>query len=130
MRNKSTLAFILFLSIGFWSTAQVNKPSYCETVEKTDEEMEQLPWYGNNDYLDQIRDSAAFLFKGNMPVEERSDNSCPDIDGMLMIPIRFWIYRATDNDPAMPTDWQLQRMMDRLNKCPHCRRLQRRRRCL
>jgi hypothetical protein len=44
--------------------AQENTPTSCETVEKTDEEMEQLPWYGNNDYLNQFRtsDSAAFLF--------------------------------------------------------------------
>lgn len=97
--------------------AQENTPSSCETVEKTDEEMEQLPWYGNNNFLDQFRvsDSAAFLFKGDMAMEERSGNSCPDIDRMYMIPIRFWIYKETDNDPAMPTDRQLQRMMDRLN---------------
>lgn len=34
---------------------------------------------------------------------------------MFLIPIRFWIYRETENDPAMPTEVQLQMMMDRLN---------------
>ena len=117
MLKKLFFASLFLLWTIFPLIAQENVPSSCETVEKTDEEMEQLPWYGNNDFLDQFRtsDSAALFIKGNRAVEERSGNLCPDIDGMFLIPIRFWIYRETDNDLAMPTEWQLQRMMDRLN---------------
>ena len=109
MFNKFFFASLSLL----WSiipiAAQENIPSSCETVEKTDEEMERLPWYGNNDVLNQFRisDSAAFLFNGQSVIEDRSGNSCPDIDEMFLIPIRFWIYRETENDPATPTEVQL-----------------------
>jgi hypothetical protein len=113
MRKKTFYFLILSLLITSGVCAQEELIPRCGTVEKTDAEMELLPWYDNNDYLKRLRDSTAIIF--DPVVQERSGGACSDIDGMFLIPVRFWIYRETDNDSAMPDDRDLQIMMDRLN---------------
>lgn len=118
MQNKRhfILVFIVFILMPLSMLAQESSFPICETVEKTDEEMEQLPWYGNNAYLTVLRDSAKMLFTPpDEIVQERGGNSCPDIDAILMIPVRFWIYRESDNESGMPDDRDLQTMIDKLN---------------
>lgn len=83
----------------------------CETPERTEAEMAQLPWYGNNDYLFHVWDSL-----NAEPVEDRSGGACPTIDKPFLVPIQFWIYRASGPDNTLATDRQLQIMMDRLNQ--------------
>lgn len=96
--------------------AQSNSP-ICETIEKTDEEMERLPWYGNNTYLETLRDSAETLLNPIKELKERNgENMCSEIDAVLMIPIRFWIYRNNEMEGGMPNDRELQEMMDALNE--------------
>jgi hypothetical protein len=117
MTKKTIFILLLALCITLPLVAQEAANSSCGTIEKTDEEMERLPWYGNNDFLEQFStsDSASFLFKKQAGIEERTAGACPEIDGAFLIPIRFWIYRETDNDPDMPDETELQDMMDRLN---------------
>lgn len=114
--NKKTFYFlILSLWGGYRLLAQEEVFSCCGTIEKTDEEMELLPWYGNNGYFEQLRDSAQYLFSSEAAVQERLGSPCPDIDGAYLIPVRLWVYRESDNDPGMPDDLDLQIMIDRLN---------------
>ena len=108
---------LLFLSgIAFSLAAQQDTLPPCETVERTDLEMESLPWFGNNDFLDEFRNShdATSLFSRGLVADDR-DESCPDLEKMYLVPIRFWIYKEDANDDLFPNERHLQRLIDKLN---------------
>lgn len=89
----------------------------CWTVDRTEEEMEELPWYGNNAYLDQLADDVEDYLQSETEISFRDgEEDCFDVDSPMMIPIRFWFYQEVDNDPDMPTDLEMQAMMDELNR--------------
>lgn len=108
MFNKTTFTFLLFLWVLNQSFAQQEPLSRCGTIEKTDAEMEALPWYGNGAYLDQIRISRSSMLTGNTSVQDRDVSECPDIDAPFLLPIRFWIYRETDTETGLPNARELQ----------------------
>ncbi len=101
------------LAIFSFSSIIAQPTDSCGTIERTDEEMEQLPWYGNNEYLRVVHQQAASFTEDS--IENRSGSDC-DVENALMIPVRFWIYQASETDPGIPTQLQLQRMMDDLNR--------------
>ena len=53
-KNKSS--FVLLLLLFFYSTTYAQTQE-CGTEELSEEEMRQLPWYGNPDYLYNFLDS-------------------------------------------------------------------------
>jgi hypothetical protein len=128
MKIKLTLA-ALFIFQSFFLIAQTEPVSddvpimapetdtECWTIDKTEEEMEALPWYGNNAYLDKLQDSVQqFLREETQSSFRDGDGQCNGSESALFIPVRFWFYQEEDNDPDMPTELQLQRMMDELNR--------------
>ncbi|MDX1910877.1 MAG: M43 family zinc metalloprotease [Saprospiraceae bacterium] len=97
----------------FSQTVSVNT---CKTIEKTDEEMELLPWYGNNSFLDDIHELAGDLFYDNNSIIERDAAACPDIEEGWLIPVRFWIYIEENEDELLiPDERDMQRLTDRIN---------------
>ncbi|HHH55128.1 MAG TPA: hypothetical protein ENK91_15810, partial [Bacteroidetes bacterium] len=89
--------------------------NHCGTIEKTDEEMEKLPWYGKNEYLYNLKDSIELILQKDLPFESRNRESCNEIENQIAVPIRFFIYRENATDPGVPNDLELQDMMDALN---------------
>lgn len=98
MKNRFFLFCFLFFaslcSLVAQDEGEVLDP--CETPERTEAEMAQLPWYGNNDYLFHVWDSL-----NAEPVEDRSGGACPTIDKPFLVPIQFWIYRASGPDNTL-----------------------------
>lgn len=115
MKNAKKFIAICFVLFSF-TYIQAQDIDTCGTIERTDEEMELLPWFGNNEYLNSINEQAESLLRDKNPVENRSGNDCGEIESDWMIPVRFWIYQASSTDPGLPTQFQLQRMMDELNR--------------
>jgi hypothetical protein len=116
MLKFTFITFLLLLGLTFSLVAQQDTLPICGTVEKTDLEMESLPWFGNNDFLDEFRSTyaaAQLINRGN--IAQDRDGVCPDLEKMYLVPIRFWIYKEDDNDNLFPNEVELQETMDRLN---------------
>ena len=47
------LKYIIILNLFFFGISQITigQNQRCTTIERTDEEMKEMPWYGNNKYL-------------------------------------------------------------------------------
>ena len=85
----------------------------CGTVESTDEEMTQKPWYYDNNYLDVIENAKDQLLSNSL---QRKVNFNPSlIINPISIPIRFWIYEDAANNTPIPNERQLQVTIDQLN---------------
>ena len=110
----SKFIFFLLLSI-IPSFIYAQKDSLqCGTIESTDSQMVQLPWFGNNQYLDSLR--LVYISQGYLNdslIEQRSTNCSEFIETPLFIPLRFRFITATEGDPNLPNPRQLQLMMDR-----------------
>jgi PKD domain-containing protein len=114
--KKFLLIFRISLAFSTFSTINAQIVDTCGTIERTDEEMELLPWFGNNEYLNTVQQQALSLTRNKNPIENRSGNNCDEIESDWMIPVRFWIYQASANDPGIPDARDLQIMMDELNR--------------
>lgn len=105
--------FILILSLSFFLTgaclAQAPDTLLCDVPNRDTTEAKNLPWYGNNDYLENFLDSIGYP----------SSNSANRIVGALQakyhVPIKFWVYRSSTGTGG-PTLLQLQSYIDNLNR--------------
>lgn len=79
----------------------------CSTAESDTLENEQLPWFGNNQYLRTFLDSIGYY--GNTSNRIIGTNQV-----VYHIPVKFWVHRNS-NGTGGPTEVQLQRLMDNLN---------------
>lgn len=81
----------------------------CSTPDIDTTEFKQLPWFDNNQFLENFLDSIGYPAAGlgNRIVE------APRV--RFWIPVKFWIYRD-DNGNGGPTQFEIQRMIDKLNR--------------
>ena len=84
----------------------------CGTVPATEQEMENLPWYGDTLYLPHLYDS---LMNAAGNPQARGIESV-----QRRIPVKFWVYTDGVSTPttgagSTPTAQEYQRMMDNLN---------------
>jgi hypothetical protein len=75
----------LFVLVTFIAKAQTPTES-CWTPEIDTIEFRNLPWYDNNNYLEQFLDSIGYPAVG-------SSNRIVGSPVKFWIPIKFWIYR-------------------------------------
>lgn len=109
---KTCYNIFLIISTLLFSKYQLGQD--CHTLDKTDEEMESLPWYGNNEFLYNLLDSIGYdEFLEVKPGRSESVYEVPV--SMFKIPIQFWIYcDASGNNNGMDEAF-VQARLDELN---------------
>jgi hypothetical protein len=109
---KSILIAFLF---SFFSFIGFSQDQECGTEDPTEAEMQALPWYGNNAWLDQFADSLAQTFSNctNCRIEGANEQV------WYRVPVQFWVYSwqglNTLERNLQNTDKALKAMMYRLN---------------
>lgn len=100
------IVFVCFISK---INAQAPDTLLCDYPDRDTTEAELLPWFGNNDYLENFLDSIGYP----------SANSSYRIIGpeqvRYHIPIKFWVYRNSSGIGG-PNLIQLQTYIDNLNR--------------
>lgn len=84
----------------------------CGTPEKTDEEMQLLPWYGNNAYVTNLADSIETAHS-DLINTVKSNSSIPT--ALYRVPIQFWVYRSSSSDDNGMNEAYLQDLLESLN---------------
>lgn len=106
--KKYILTSLSLLFINF-AIAQIDTTNRgCSTPDIDTTEFQQLPWFDNNQFLENFLDSIGYPAAG-------SGNRIVGDPVRFWIPIKFWIYRD-DNGNGGPTQFQIQRMIDKLNR--------------
>ena len=106
--KKLLLILILFVLGTNLSFAQKENDSEmpCGTRNMTDQEMEALPWYGNNqyilDYLDSLEGNS------NMRVERVFDG--------YKVAVQAWVYRRDDGTGTVPEDSDIMNLLNVANE--------------
>ena len=67
---------ILFYLPSLFAQDIIDETEVCGTIEKKEDEMTLLPWYGNNDFLTQFQDSIDSLL--NMDGNSNSNSFGPE----------------------------------------------------
>jgi hypothetical protein len=84
----------------------------CATPE-IDVDTSSIPWYGNNEILNEYLEEYAYLLIGNNRIEGRSSDVCiDDIQDGLAIPIKFWIWLAPGELPSVYTVDDIRGLLD------------------
>jgi len=105
MRNLFLLLLsTLFLQIGF---SQSYTPVDDDTDAPDSSEMETLPWFGNNQYLEDFLDSIGYPSPNSRIIGTDRVR--------YRVPIKFWVYRRSDGTGG-PNMQQLQNYIDNLNR--------------
>ena len=108
---KSILIALLFSFISFHGFSQNQE---CGTEDPTEAEMQALPWYGNNAWLDQFADSLAQSFSGCENCRVEGGNEV-----WYRVPVQFYVWswqgQNTLERNLQNTDKTLKAMMYRLN---------------
>ena len=93
----------------FLNSTKAQTDTGCYTPDIDTTEFQQLPWFDNNQFLENFLDSIGYppAGPGNRIIE------APQV--RFWIPVKFWIYR-NDNGTGGPTQLQIQRMIDKLNR--------------
>ena len=102
---KKILLTLLFAFAMFISKSQIINS--CSTAESDTLANEQLPWFGNNQYLRTFLDSIGYY--GNISNRIIGTNQV-----VYHIPVKFWVHRNS-NGTGGPIETQLQNLMDNLN---------------
>lgn len=105
--KKYFLALFLLL-IANISFAQTSDTLSCDAPDRDTTELESLPWFGNNDYLENLLDSIGYPPGANARIVG------PD-RVRYHVPIKFWVYRNSAGTGG-PTDRQLRDYIDNLNR--------------
>ena len=87
----------------------------CETVGRTPEESKQLPWYGNETFLNNFYDSL-MQAQGTTALRVAGDVEIP----LLRVPVQFWVYQISNTNPGgnpdvFPNEISFQLMLDDAN---------------
>ncbi|MEM8525240.1 MAG: T9SS type A sorting domain-containing protein [Bacteroidota bacterium] len=110
--NIAAKAVIVLLMLTFFHNNGYNQAlKDCGTSNPSQQQIEALPWYGNNDYLlklkDKLKQKKRALAKNNEDCEGGSSST-------FVVPIQFWIYEEFDGE--FPFDIEdVQRIIDYLN---------------
>ena len=103
------MKIIIFVSLLFGCSLYLNAQNDtldCNAPEKDTIEAENLPWFRNNDYLENFLDSIGY---GN------GQNRIIEVNIKHRIPIKFWVYRAS-NGTGGPDLQQLRNYIINLNR--------------
>lgn len=104
---KKFILFFYFLFCLFKVYAQIDTTDRdCLTPDMDTSEYKNLPWFDNNDYLENFLDSIGYPNANNRIINQGVK---------YWIPVKFWIYREDDGSGG-PTLLQIQRLLDRLNR--------------
>lgn len=118
MKNALLFLIVLLLVVVELHT-QTTSHEICTTPDRSEDDMALLPWYGNNDTLPELAKAAMDAHDiaeyGNSKLMRDEKSFICDVESHVAIPIKFYFYYNVDNDPAMPNEMQLQRLMDDLN---------------
>jgi hypothetical protein len=94
----------------------VANESKCLTPDPTEEEIMNLPYYGNETFLINFYDSLERA-QNSTNINARVPGDIEDI--WLRIPVRFWLYQIGPGNPGgtgdFPNELRIQRLMDELN---------------
>lgn len=86
-----------------------SEPDYCTTPDLDTTEFKQLPWYGNEQYLDNLLDSVGYPNPcANCQVEQ--------VGVRYRIPVVFWVYNNDAGSDNTPTDIQIRATLKRVNQ--------------
>ena len=102
---KKTLILVQFILAVNLLAQQIET---CGTVESTDEEMAQKPWYYDNNYLDIIENAKDKFLNNSLQRKVKFNPGL--IINPISIPIRFWIYEDAANNTRLPDDEELQKL--------------------
>ena len=80
--------FLICLLLIYFPVFSQDGDSFCGTEETSEEEMKKLPWYNNNDYLQQFYDSLSATFSGNPAYRVEGTNE----NVFYRIPVKFWVF--------------------------------------
>ncbi len=92
--------YILFFTLGLMPFSLFAQPDLqCGTKSVyADRDTSEIPWYGNNQILNEyLEKNSKFLIHENH-IEERGDRECPEIEEPIAIPIKFWIWQTSSNE--------------------------------
>jgi hypothetical protein len=105
MKKSFTILICLLLSL--FAKSQTSDTLSCDVPDRDSVEFENLPWVGNNDFLEQFLDSIGY------------PNSSQRIIGAdqvkFHVPIKFWVYRSTSGVGG-PDLRDLRNYIDNLNR--------------
>ncbi|MBV6439215.1 MAG: hypothetical protein EPGJADBJ_00854 [Saprospiraceae bacterium] len=97
----------------FYANLPAQPTLQCGTPSISDEEFEQLPWYGDFSKVERGIDTLQELLAQN--VSERNGAACPyqttGWQGVIPVPVHLWIYRENEDDD-IPEDEFYQQMFD------------------
>jgi hypothetical protein len=91
----------------------------CGTPDPSEEEYMDIPWYGDENYLNNFYDSLEYAQNNSQPTYARLQTG--DIENpWLRVPVKLWIYQIAPGNPGgnaneFPDERRIQRMMDNLN---------------
>lgn len=105
------LLLLLTISVSHKTYTQTD----CSTTPKTETQMSQLSYYGNNAYLQTVDQNFNSFMSSNTALQTRSTVFCNEVNNSLMIPIQFWVYQAQPNEAGLPNYRDLQIVIDDLN---------------
>lgn len=112
--KKFLLFCSLILSVIYQSEGQSTDTIECSTPERDTTDFENLPWWGNNQYLEDLLDSLGYSSSSSISPNVVFSTSVVK----YRVPIKFWIYRHS-NGTGGPNENQLQSYMDNLNNAFH-----------
>lgn len=101
-----TLLFALAIKASF---AQTPDTLTCDAPDRDTTTIEDVPWFGNNDYLENFLDSIGY------PASGIGNRIIGPERVRYHVPIKFWVYRSSAGVGG-PTDLQLRDYIDNLNR--------------
>lgn len=107
--NRILLTVIALFCFANTTYAQISDTLICDYPDRDTTEAELLPWFGNNDYLENFLDSIGY------PTANTSNRIIGPDQVRYHIPIKFWVYRD-NNGIGGPNLVQLQTYIDNLNR--------------
>jgi len=99
----STILLLLSVHVVFSQVDTVD----CDYPDRDTIEAENLPWFGNNEYLEFFLDSIGYPSAGSRIIGTGQVR--------YHVPIKFWVYRSSAGTGG-PNMTQLQSYIDNLNR--------------
>ena len=85
-----------------------SESEYCTTPDMDTTEFKQLPWYGNEQYLENLLDSVGY------------PSPCPtcrvEVGVRYRIPLVFWVYNNNAGTDITPDDREIRDALERVNE--------------
>lgn len=107
--KKIIIIAIVFICLANTTNAQIPDTLICDYPDRDTTEAELLPWFGNNDYLENFLDSIGY------PSANQSYRIVGSDQVRYHIPIKFWVYRD-NNGLGGPSLRDLRDYIDNLNR--------------